>query len=267
MSSHIPVWDSTHVQFDNDEINFDNPYEPWKNITKLTKTVTTSIKGIQETLYKENKNRKNLLKEEDIAQALAGRNILRLTHTIQISSNRQFLAITFQNKQIMETFCIEPLLVKGFNITFKKFHKKKTLLNISFLNIPAETPDEPLTEYLAQYADIVGTPYTYVKNTTESPTIPAPGYARSIDYNNTYRDTSTRCLAEQYYASTTTNQLTNPDKETIPKDRSIIDRGQQTTTRHRTKETPVTITTPIPKTKAKAKTNKNNNNRKQLQQL
>ena len=146
MSSHIPVWDSTHIQFDNDEINCDNPCEPWKNITKLTKTVTTSIKGIQETLYKENKDRKNLLKEEDIAESLANRNLLRLTHTIQISSNRQFLAITFENKHIMETFCTEePLLVRGFNINFspkEKFPKKKTLLNISFLNIAAETPDE-----------------------------------------------------------------------------------------------------------------------------
>ena len=60
----------------------------------------------------------------------------------------------------METFCTEPLLVQGFNITFrpkKNFLKKKTLLNISFLNILAETPDEPLTEYLSKYADIVGT--------------------------------------------------------------------------------------------------------------
>ena len=70
MSSHIPVWDSTHLQFDDDAINFDNPYEPWKNI-KLTKTVTTWIKGIQETLYKENKDKKHLLKEEDTAAALA----------------------------------------------------------------------------------------------------------------------------------------------------------------------------------------------------
>ena len=161
MSSNIPVWDSTHIQFDNNEIQFDNPYEPWKNIIKQTKTVTTSIKGIQETLYKEHKNKDNLLKEADIAKALADRNILRLTHTIQISSNKQFLAITFQNKQIMETFYSEPLLVKGFTITFSpknKTPKTKTLLNISFINIPAETPDEPLTEYLQQYADIVGTP-------------------------------------------------------------------------------------------------------------
>ena len=118
MSFHIPVWDGTHLQFDDDAINFDNPYEPWKNI-KLTKTVTTSIKGILETLYKENKDKKHLLKEEDIVAASANRNFLRLTHTIQISSNRQFLAITFQNTKIMETFCTEPLLVPGFNITFR----------------------------------------------------------------------------------------------------------------------------------------------------
>ena len=98
-SSHTPARDTTHIQPDNDKINSDNPYEPWKNITKLTKTVTTSIKGIQETLYKENKDRKNLLKEEDIA-------------------------ITLQNKQIMETFCTEPVLVRGFNITFSPKKKK-----------------------------------------------------------------------------------------------------------------------------------------------
>ena len=161
MSSHIPVWDSTHLEFDDDDITFDNPYEPWENVTKLTKTVTTSIKGIQETLHKEKKDKKHLLKEEDIAAALTERNLLRLTHTIQISSNKQFLAITFQKTQIMKTFCTEPQLVRGFNITFcpkKDFpKKKKTLLNISFLNIPGETPDKPLTEYLSQFADIVGT--------------------------------------------------------------------------------------------------------------
>ena len=128
MPSNIPVWDSTHLQFDDEDINLDNPYEPWKNVTKLTKTVTTSIKGIQQTLLKEKKDKKHLLKEEDIAEALAERNLFRLTHSIQISANRQFLAITLQNTQIMETFCTEPLLVRGFNITFrpkKDFPKKK----------------------------------------------------------------------------------------------------------------------------------------------
>ena len=128
MSSNIPVWDSTHLEFDDEDINFDNPYEPWKIVTKLIKAVTTSIKGIQQTLLKEKKDKTKLLKEEDIAKALAERNLLRLTHTIQISANRQFSAITFQNTQIIETFCTEPLLVRGFNITFrakKDFPKKK----------------------------------------------------------------------------------------------------------------------------------------------
>ena len=168
MSSHIPVCDSTHLELDDEDINFDNPYEPWKNVTKLTKTVTTSIKGIQQTRLKESKDKQQLLKEEDIAEALAERNVLRLTDTLQISSNKQFLAITFQNTQIMETFCTEPLLVRRFNNTFrpkKDFPKKrKTLSNISFLNIPAETPDEPLTEYLSQFADIVGNPLHIQKN-------------------------------------------------------------------------------------------------------
>ena len=101
MSPNIPVWDSTHLEFNNDEITFGNPYEPWKNVKKWTKTVTTSIKGIQETLDKEKKDTKQWLKEEDIGEALADSNLLRLTRTIQISSNRQFLAVTFQNTQIM----------------------------------------------------------------------------------------------------------------------------------------------------------------------
>ena len=55
MSSNIPVWDSTHLEFNND----DNPYEPWKNVKKWTKTVTTSIKGIEETLDEEKKKTQN----------------------------------------------------------------------------------------------------------------------------------------------------------------------------------------------------------------
>ena len=62
----------------------------------------------------------------------------------------------------METFCTEALLVRGINIEFrpeKQFpKKKKTVLNISFLNVSPETPDEPLTDFLADYVDIVGEP-------------------------------------------------------------------------------------------------------------
>ena len=52
------------------------------------------------------------------------------------------------------------------------------------------------------------------------------------------------------------NQLTTSKKEIIPKNLTIINKGQQNTTRHRTKKTPLMITTLIPKTKAKVKTKK-----------
>ena len=54
----------------------------------------------------------------------------------------------------MEAFCTESLLVRRWNITFhptKIFPREKNkLLNISFLNVPSETPDEHLTDFLNQ---------------------------------------------------------------------------------------------------------------------
>ena len=87
----------------------------------------------------------------------------QLTEAYFLQQN--FLSITFKSKEIMEAFCTEPLLVRGWNISFrpsKNFPQKKKLLNISFLNIPSETPDEHLTDFLNQYADIVGT-LLYIK--------------------------------------------------------------------------------------------------------
>ena len=69
-----------------------------------------------------------------------------------------------------------------------------------------------------------------------SPTIPAQEPTKPIDHTNTDRDKQKRRLVEQYYAITTANQLTNPDEGTIQVDRTTTDRGQQTVTRHRTKE-------------------------------
>ena len=109
--------------------------------------MTTSIKGIQQTRLKESKDKQQLLKEEDIAEALAERNVLRLTHTIQISSNKQFLAITFQNTQIMETFCTEPLLVRRFNNTLrpkKDFPQKRKTLKHKLPQHPSRNPRRTL---------------------------------------------------------------------------------------------------------------------------
>ena len=68
----------------------------------------------------------------------------------------------FDTKDIMQTFCTEPLLLKGYDINFRPqnfFSKKpKTLLNVNLINVPTETPDQPLTDYLSEYADILGEP-------------------------------------------------------------------------------------------------------------
>ena len=85
---------------------------------QANKNFDNIYKGYPTDTTQRKKRQKNLLKEEDIAEALAERNLLRLTHTTQISANRQFLAITFQNTQIMEKFCTELLLVRDSNITF-----------------------------------------------------------------------------------------------------------------------------------------------------
>ena len=60
----------------------------------------------------------------------------------------------------------------------------------------------------------------------------------------------------------TTNQPTNLDKGTIQIYHTTTDRGQQITTRLRTKKIPIKIINGIPKAKTN---NNNNNNSKQLQ--
>ena len=48
-----PVWDRTNTTLQTNNIIFENPDEPLKNITKSTKTVKTSIKGTHQTLRRE----------------------------------------------------------------------------------------------------------------------------------------------------------------------------------------------------------------------
>ena len=69
-------------------------------------------------------------------------------------------------KQLMETFCAEPLEIGTFTITFSPATKKRQskLLNISILNVPPETPEDILTEFLNEYADIKRFPF-YPKKT------------------------------------------------------------------------------------------------------
>ena len=110
------VWDGTNATIHDDNLIFDNPYEPWKNLIKPTRTVTTNITGLQQTICHE---RDRLLNHKDFAEALADRGVLRLTETIQLSSNKNYLSIIFKSKEIMKAFCTEPLLVRGWNINFR----------------------------------------------------------------------------------------------------------------------------------------------------
>lgn len=63
----------------------------------------------------------------------------------------------------METFCINPLNVKNFSLTFKPdFTKRQTRYQepetISFLNVPSEADEDSMTQYVQQYAAVIGRP-------------------------------------------------------------------------------------------------------------
>lgn len=86
----------------------------------------------------------------------------RFIITIRIASNTNFASIEFGTQQLMETFSSQTLLIQGFNISFypdkRKTKPQKRLMNISFPNIPPETPERILTEFLETYADIEDSP-------------------------------------------------------------------------------------------------------------
>ena len=69
----------------------------------------------------------------------------------------------------METFCTEHLITEGLAIEFrpskvKKEQTRDNLMDVSFLNIPLETPKELVTDFLNTYADTRGTPLYIKKN-------------------------------------------------------------------------------------------------------
>ena len=145
------AWDGTNETLhsnSNEDLGFDHPYEPWKNTTRQIKTVTASIRSIQQIYRKEYKRS---LTTDDFPEALLKRGVLRNTITIQISSNQNYISIEFGTKQLLETFCTEPLEIGAFTITFSpatRKHQQPKLLNISFLNVPPETAEDILTEFL-----------------------------------------------------------------------------------------------------------------------
>ena len=198
MTQHA-AWDRTSENIhtnSNEVLGFDHPYEPWKSLTKCIKTVTASIRPIQNIFRKEHKQP---LTRDDFAEALLKRGVLRNIVTIQISSNQNFVSIEFATKQMMETFCSEPLEIRSFTITFsldKKFRPPK-LLNISFLNVPPETPEDILIEFVNEYADIKGFPFYPKKGIMGYLIVHELESTMYPNSTNRYLETSTICLAER----------------------------------------------------------------------
>ena len=107
-------------------------------------------------------NNQEPITRKDIATALQNRNLLRQTKAIQISSNIKYVSIQFQTSQLMETFCTEPLTLKeNFQITLLPDFRKKHRIPIeptyiSFLHVPSEADEESLTQFVQQFATVLG---------------------------------------------------------------------------------------------------------------
>ena len=118
------IWDgnSQTDQADcTDELDYNNLWEPWKNIIISVKTATANITHLQQIARCKNQQ----VKTEHIAESLENINLLKHTITIKIVSNGNFVSIEFGTQQVMEQFCCEPLSIRGFNATFYPEKKKK----------------------------------------------------------------------------------------------------------------------------------------------
>ena len=81
--------------------------EPQRSFGRSTCTV--DIYELQHSLQLSGNE---LINRNNIAEALAKRNILRQFKTIQMSSNLKFVSIEFDTTSTMETFCLETLTIK-----------------------------------------------------------------------------------------------------------------------------------------------------------
>ena len=164
MTTRNCVWDDNSPPNLDDELTYNDIWEPWKNIIISVKTSTANISHLQRLARRKNVN----ITTEPFAQVLDNRALLNHLITIQIASNGPMVSIELDTKQMMEQLCCEPLSIEGINVTFHPDRKKtykptQRLMNISLINIPPETPESLVTEYLEQYADIEGTPMYVTK--------------------------------------------------------------------------------------------------------
>ena len=135
-------------------------YQPWRNVARGKHTCIGDMCVPHDRHLEENSAPIN---RKDIASALHKRNLLRLTESIQISQNGRFFSIRFTMKSVMETFCTESLVLSDIvKIYFKPDYKpmpKKKLTFISFINVPLETEERHMTEYVNQNCHVHGFHY------------------------------------------------------------------------------------------------------------
>ena len=82
---------------------------------------------------------------------------------MQISSNKKFVSIQFNTSTMMETFCTEPLKIQDYSVQFKPDFLKRSRVYIeyhyiSFLNVPSEADEDAMTDFVKQFATVVGNP-------------------------------------------------------------------------------------------------------------
>ena len=73
------------------------------------------------------------------------------------------MSVQFETSMLMETFCTNPLNVRNFSLTLKPdFTKLQTRYQeaetISFLNLPPEVDEDSMTQFVQQYAVVIGHP-------------------------------------------------------------------------------------------------------------
>ena len=136
----------------NDSLYDESSFHPWQQVIRGRSTCTSNAYDVQQTLKSENRetiNRKN------IAHALHSRTLLRQTKVIQISSNLKYISIQFHTSMLMETFCTNPLTIKNFSKRPTRYNEPET---ISFLNVPSEADEGSMTQFVQQYAVVIGKP-------------------------------------------------------------------------------------------------------------
>ena len=144
----------------NDNLYDESSFHPWEQVIRDRSTCTPNLYDVQQTLKSENRGTIN---RKYIAHALHSRKLLCQTKVIQISSNLKYISIQFHTSMLMETFCTNPLTIKNFSLTFRPdFSKQPTRYNepetISFLNVPSEADEDSMTQFVQQYAVVIGKP-------------------------------------------------------------------------------------------------------------